>query len=157
MLPRSGGVGRLLAAAEDPLHASRRVELDHHVRPLVDRPDVVVSVDADAVRERPAVQLFADLADELTLRPELEQLCRGGAIRRPVRTVRSREDEDMPFRVDGDARHFPEVHPFRKLQEIGDGIERDRRRGSHLHRGLLLFRAAATTSARLGQQQSRQR
>src|SRR5262245_55080747 len=73
VLPRSGlMVGRFLPAAEHHLHAARRIEPDDHVRALVDRPDVVVLVDADAVRERPSVQAPADLADEATVGVKLE-------------------------------------------------------------------------------------
>ena len=44
---------RLALAAEHPLDAALRVELDDHVRALVDDPDVVLLVDADRVGVRP--------------------------------------------------------------------------------------------------------
>ena len=117
-------------------HAARLVELDDHVGSLVDRPDVVVLVDAHAVRERPAVESLSDLADELALRPELEQLRRRRRERWTARAVRSREDEDVSFRVDRHAGDFAEVHAGRQLEEVGARLEwnvgnallRDRRR-----------------------------
>ena len=50
-----------------------RAELDDHVRAFVDRPDVVLRVDADAVRHLEAVETLADLADELAVLVELEE------------------------------------------------------------------------------------
>src|SRR5262245_61786800 len=88
-------VGRLLPAAEDPDDLTRRVEPDDHVRPLVDGPDVVVLVDTDRVGERPAVEALADLADELALRAELEQLCGRRSVGRPAGAVRAGEHEDV--------------------------------------------------------------
>ena len=85
MLPRLRLiVGRFLPASEYLRHASGRIELDDHVRALVDGPDVVVLVDAHGVRERPAVEALADFADELALRSELEQLRGSRRIGRPA-------------------------------------------------------------------------
>ena len=125
--PRLSIVGRLLPAAEDHHDAAGLIELDHHVRTLVDRPDVVRPVDADGVSERPAVEALADLAPELALRTEFEQLRRGRGIGRPVRAVRAGEHVDVPPGVHGDARDFAEVHPFGELEEVSHRVERDRR------------------------------
>ena len=45
--------------------------------PLSTGPDVVVLIDPHRVRERPRVEIVADLADVRAVRAELEQL-RGG-------------------------------------------------------------------------------
>ena len=64
---------RLRPSAEHHHDASLGVELDDHVRPLVDDPDVVLRVDAHGVRELEAVQALADLADVGAVLIELEQ------------------------------------------------------------------------------------
>ena len=70
---------------EHPLDTTGLVQLDDHVRALVDGPDVVVFVDAHRVRERPSVQVAADLSQEVAVRCELEQLRRCRAVRRTAR------------------------------------------------------------------------
>ena len=70
------------------------------------------------VRERPGVEALADLADELAVRTELEQLRRGRRIGRAVGAVRAREDEDVALGIDGDAGHLAEIHARGKLEEI---------------------------------------
>src|SRR5258708_27294476 len=100
MLPGRGfGLGGFLTATEHPEHAARRTEFHDHVRALVDGPDVVVLVDADAVRERPGVKPLADLADKLAFLVELQKLRRRRSIGRAARALRAREDEDMALRV----------------------------------------------------------
>src|SRR5437868_13566118 len=82
MLERSGLFIRcLLFAPEYHRHVSLGIELDDHVRSLVDRPDIVGAVDADDVGERPCVQVLADLANEFAVRAELEKLRGGGRVR----------------------------------------------------------------------------
>ena len=77
MAPRLGVfVGGFGAASKDPDDAAGRIELDDHVGAFVDGPDVVVLVDAHGVSFGPGVEALADLAQEFTLRPELEQLRR---------------------------------------------------------------------------------
>src|SRR6185437_15518525 len=77
---RHGRVGRtrrfngLRLAPDRHDHATFGVELDHHIRAFVDAPDVVVLIDADDVRKDEAVEILADLANELPLGIELEQL-----------------------------------------------------------------------------------
>ena len=125
MLPRLGVFVRgFLLAPEYHHHAALRVELDDHVRALVDGPDVVVLVDADVVRERPRVQVLADLADELAVRPELEQLRRGGAVGRSGR-VAAIEDEDVLLRfiaTPETSPRFMSAGSFRKLGTESNGI-----------------------------------
>ena len=64
---------RLGTAAQHHHDPSFGVELDDHVRPLVDHPDVVVLVDAHLVRELEAVDALAPLLDEGAVRVELEE------------------------------------------------------------------------------------
>ena len=82
-------------------------------------PDVVVLVDAHRVRERPRVQAFADLANELAVRAELEELRRGRRVGRPGRAVGSREDEDVPLRVERDASASPKFRSGGSLKKFG--------------------------------------
>ena len=125
VFPRLGAVGRLLAAAEDPLDATRSIEADDHVRALVDRPDVVVPVDAHGVGERPPVEVLADLANELAGWRELQELRRHRAEGGPGGAARPGKHEDPSLRVDRDARHFTEVDIVRQLQEVGHRLELD--------------------------------
>ena len=53
---------RLRPPAHRHQHASFRAELDDHVRAFIDRPDVVLRVDADAVRHLEAVETLTDLS-----------------------------------------------------------------------------------------------
>ena len=53
---------RFRPAAQHHHHAPFGVELDDHVGAFVHGPDVVLRIDAHGVREREAVQSFADLA-----------------------------------------------------------------------------------------------
>ena len=64
--------GRFLLAAEHPHDAALRVEPDDHVRALVDGPDIVVPIDAHAVRLRPGIETFADLPHEVAVLIEFE-------------------------------------------------------------------------------------
>ena len=69
----SGGLGCLqrpgafvrgfLLAPEHHRHPALGIELDDHVRAFVRGPDVVLLVDPHRVRERPGVQVVADLAN----------------------------------------------------------------------------------------------
>ena len=70
-------------------------ELHDHVRAFVGRPDVVVAVDAHGVREREAVQVLADLADERSVGSELEQLRRRLRRARVLRVAGATEDEEV--------------------------------------------------------------
>src|SRR6266542_2111124 len=108
-LPWFRVVRGLLLAAKHPLHATGLVELDDHVRALVDGPDIVVLVDANAVRECPPVEPFADLADKLSLRAELEKLRRSRTIGGTAGAVRAREHVDTALGIDRDTRYLAEV------------------------------------------------
>ncbi len=129
VLERMGvGVGGFRLAAEHHRDlAVLVVELDDHVRALVGGPDVVVLVDPHRMRERPGVEVLADLADELAVRREFEELRGGVAVGGAQAAAAARIDEHMAFRVHRDARRFTEIHVGRQLQEIRHGIERDLR------------------------------
>ncbi len=127
-LPRLGFVRRLFLPSEHQRHAPFRIEADDHVRALVDRPEVVVLVEADRVRVRPGVEALADFANEFAGLVEEQHLRRRRAVRGAAGAVRSREDRDLALRVDGDARRLAEIHAGRQLEEIDVGVERDFRR-----------------------------
>src|SRR4029077_14223270 len=60
MSPRfSSLVSSFFPAYEDPDDAAGRVELDNHVRTLVNGPDIVVFVDAHGVGFRPRIEALA--------------------------------------------------------------------------------------------------
>ena len=114
----SNGPGdRLRPPAEHHHDAPFGVELDDHVRPLVDHPDVVLRVDADRVRELQAVQALADLAHEGAVLVELEQ----------PRVAAARVHEHVSLRVGGDADAFAEIQVGRQLEEVGHRRVRDDR------------------------------
>ena len=69
------------------------------------------------VRERKAVEPFADLAHVVPLRVEFEQ----------ARGLAARVDEDVSLGIGGDADAFAQVQVGRQLQEIRRRVERDLR------------------------------
>ena len=91
---RSAIIRRFLLSAEHHRHAPFRIELDHHVRAFVRNPDVVLWVDLYGVRVRPCVQVVADLAQKLAIRPELKKLRRTSSIRRPC-GIATRKNEEV--------------------------------------------------------------
>ena len=66
-------------ASENHLHLSLLVELDDRARPLVDRPDVVLRIDANRVGEDESVKTLAELAQILARLVELEETGPAGA------------------------------------------------------------------------------
>src|SRR6185369_10501892 len=128
-MPPGAGVlvCRFLAAAEYPLYATSGVELDDHVRALVDRPDIVVAVDAHSVGECPAIEPLADLADELAVLVELQKLRGRGRISGTVGAVRAREHIDVAPGIDRNAGDLAEVHALRQLGIVRHGVEVDLR------------------------------
>jgi hypothetical protein len=74
----------LFLAAKHHGHVAFGVEAHHHVRAFVHHPDVVRWIDAHAVTETKAVEALADLAHELALVIELEQLRGEGAEKGPL-------------------------------------------------------------------------
>ncbi len=119
-------VRSLLLAPEHHVDAALGRELDHHVRALVGHPDVVVPIDLDGVRERPGIEVAADLADEPAVRTEFEELRRRRGIGRAA-GVAARQREDVALGIERDAGNFAEIHIGRQMQRIGDGIVGDNR------------------------------
>ncbi len=78
------------------------------------------------MRVGPCIEILADFAKVFAVRPEFQQLRGSGAIGR-AGGVSAREDEDVLFRVDGDARNLTEVKIRRQLEKIGRRIIRDLR------------------------------
>ena len=109
------GRRRPAAAADHHQHLALRAELGDQVGALVHRPDVVVLVDADRVREFEAVVALADFLDEGAVVVEFEQARRVAAV----------IDEDVALRVGGDGDRFAQILPGRQLEEVRHGRERD--------------------------------
>ena len=97
--------------------AAGRVELDDHVRALVDGPDVVVAIDAHRVRERPGVEALADLAHELAVRAELEQLRGRRRVGRPAGAVRRVKTKTCPFELTATPDTSPKFMPSGSLRK----------------------------------------
>ena len=104
----------LLLAPEHHRDPALRVEPDHHVGAFVGDPDVVGAVDLDGVGERPGVEVAADLADEIAVAVELEELRGGGGIGRAF-GVAAVEDEDVALRVHRHAGDFAEIEVVRQF------------------------------------------
>ncbi len=115
-------VGGFGLAPEHHLHAAGGVHLDDHVRALVGGPDVVFLVDAHRVRERPGVEVLADLADEAAVAIELEDL-RGGGAEGVGDGAAARIDVDVALGVHRDARGLAQMHVRRQLDEIRNRVE----------------------------------
>src|SRR4026207_1308233 len=71
------------------------------------------------------METLADLAHEIAVLVEFEELGRSGAKRGAVRAVRTREDEHVAARVHCHARDLAEVHVRRKIGVVGDRREGD--------------------------------
>ena len=117
----SAQVGELLErfgpAAERDDDAAGGVELDHHVRPFVDHPDVVVPVDADGMREDEPIEALPQLADERAGLVEFEKPCLPAA----------RVHEHVSLGIGRDADAFAEVKARRQLEEVRDRVVGDLR------------------------------
>ena len=132
-----GAIDGRRPAADHHQHLALRAELGDQVGAFVHRPDVVVLVDADRVREFEAVIALADFLDEGAVLVEFEQARRVAAV----------IDEDVALRVGGDGDRFAQILSGRKLEEIRDGGEGDFRHARD--RRLLLGRRGT------GQEQDR--
>src|SRR5207253_5823734 len=81
-------------------------------------------IEADGVREGEAVEIFADLSNELTIGTEFEEL-RGA---RPVDRApfaRSGKHEDMPLGVHRDTGDLAQIDIGREFQKIDVPLELD--------------------------------
>ena len=83
--------------------------------------------------EGPGVQVPADLADEVALPVEFEQL-RGRRRVRRARGIAARKNEDMPLGVHRDARYFAQIQVLRQLERVG-ALERNDRNSVLRERG----------------------
>ena len=110
-----GAIDGRRPAADHHQHLALRAELGDQVGAFVHRPDVVVLVDADRVREFEAVIALADFLDEGAVLVEFEQARRVAAV----------IDEDVALRVGGDGDRFAQGLSGRQLEEIRDGGEGD--------------------------------
>src|SRR5580704_7671045 len=73
MFPRLRALVRsFLLAAEHHHHPAFGIELDHHVRTLVDRPDIVVLIHPHRMRKRPRIQVLPNFTNVLSVGTELE-------------------------------------------------------------------------------------
>ncbi len=107
-----GGAGHSLRPAAEHHHdPPGGVELDDHIGPFVDNPDVVFPIDADLMGELDSVESDAPLLDEVAVRIELEQAGISAAV----------VHEDVPFRIGRDADALAEIQIGRKLEEIRHG------------------------------------
>jgi len=107
---RNGARHGLRPVTEHHHDPSGGIELDHHVRSLVDDPDVVLGIDTNTVGELESVVPFPDFPDERAVLIELEQPGVGAA----------RVDEDMPLGIGRDTNRLAQVHAGRELQEGAD-------------------------------------
>src|SRR4029077_12189411 len=101
-----------------------RVELDDHVRGLVRRPDDVVLLDPHRVRERPSVEIAADLANVRAIGAEFQKLRRARCIGRAC-GVAAGKHKNMALGIDRYARGLSEIQVWGKLQQIWNGLKRN--------------------------------
>ena len=99
------------------------IELHHLIGGDIDRPDVVLRIDAQADRRVEAVDVLAPFADEVAAAIEEEQpraAVRERAVvaERRIGMAGARVDEDLALRVGADAGHFADVDVLRGLQQI---------------------------------------
>src|SRR6185436_3160197 len=82
-------VVRLVRPLRTPAEIQRdvagRIEFRDRLRSFVDRPEIVVAIEANAVTVAEPVDVLADLAHVLARGVELEQLRRGVSVERPAR------------------------------------------------------------------------
>ena len=104
----------LLLAPEHHDDLACGIELDHHVRPYVGDPDVVLFVDSDSVRVGPCVQIVSNLAKVRAVGAKFQELGGARTIRWP-RRVATREYDDVSLGIDRHAGRFTEIYVRRKL------------------------------------------
>src|SRR5262249_19194110 len=90
------------------------IELDNHVRPLIDGPNIVLWIDPYRMSEREAIQTLTDLADIFPILIEFKQ----------TRLLASGVDKNMPFGIRRNTNTFAKVQVGWKLQEVWRRIER---------------------------------
>src|SRR5262249_49273054 len=83
--------------------------------------------------ERPGVEVLADLADEVAVAVEFQDL-RGGGAKRVGDRAAARIDVDVALGIRRHAGGFAEVHVRRQLDEVRDRIELQLRRRRRLRK-----------------------
>ena len=96
---------------------ARRVELDDHVGALVGGPDIVVLVDPHGMGEAEAIEIMADLADDICRWRRIPAAARRWS-RKPGPGVAAAEDKDMALGIDGHAGGLAEIHAGGQVAEI---------------------------------------
>src|SRR6266511_2937594 len=117
-------------SAEDERDAAVSIELQYLTSGDIDRPDVVLRIDAQSHGGVEAIDVLSEFADELASRIELKESRptvrkRAVVAERCDRMACSRVHENLALRVRGDAADFAEVRIGWHLQQVGVGIERD--------------------------------
>jgi hypothetical protein len=123
---RRAFVRGFLLAPEHYVDPALGVELDHHVRALVGDPDIVLGVHLHRVRERPGVEVVAELPQIGAVGVELEDLRRRRAVGRAGRAA-SMQHEDVALRIERDAANLAQVEIGRQMEKIRNGFVRNGR------------------------------
>ena len=116
-----------MLAAEHQRDTAGRIELDHHVRALVRRPNVALLIGFHGVRKGPGIKVVPDLAQEFSVGSEFKQLRGRCGIGRPG-GVAPGEHKDVALRIHRNARDFAKIEVGRELQKIRSGVEANFRR-----------------------------
>src|SRR5260370_38404301 len=88
----------LLLAPEHHNHPTCRIELDHHVRPFIGDPDVVLFVDSYSVCVGPCIEIASNLAKVCAVWSELQELGSACTVSW-TRGVATRKDENVASAV----------------------------------------------------------
>src|SRR5258706_9596327 len=111
-----GAADRWRPAAKHHQHLTFGAELGDHVGTFIDRPDIVLRIDADGVRELKAVITLAYFPHETAVLVEFPELrSRRAAV----------VDEDMALGIGRDRNRFAEIFAGRDLEEIRHRRNRD--------------------------------
>ncbi len=115
-------MGRLKTDQHD--HMAFGIELDHHVRALVDAPDVIVLVDANHVREGEPIEILADFANEFPVPVEFQKL----------RVAAAMVHKNVPLGIQRNSGGLTQIKIRRKLQRIHSIVRYLRRSRLSKHR-----------------------
>ena len=78
-------------------------------------------VGANGVGVGPGVEILADLAQKTPVGCEFQQLRGGGSVGGSGGAAAG-EDENVPFRIDRNPRHFAQIDVRRQPDEVGNGL-----------------------------------
>ena len=110
---------RLVAAPKRELEPAVRAELHDKIGAVVDEPDIVVAVHAHRVGPRLRVEVPADLPDEASVGPKLEELRAFPLQDRCARSARPGVHEYVALRVQCHAGDLSEIQVVRQLERFG--------------------------------------